>query len=110
VIAIGLVMLLAGLFVPPPRGKVIVGVGLVLGSLAGLELAAREHFSGYRSHTSLLAGGCGVAAVAAVLALGPRSLSVAAALAIGAGAALLAAFGLVTAFRRRSGGASVKLR
>ena len=26
--------------------------GLVLGSLAGLELAAREHFAGYRSHSS----------------------------------------------------------
>ena len=32
------------------------GVGLALGSLGGLELSIREHFAGYRSHTTLLAG------------------------------------------------------
>ena len=33
-----------------------VGIGLALGSLGGLELSIREHFAGYRSHTTLLAG------------------------------------------------------
>lgn len=32
------------------------GIGLALGSLGGLELSIREHFAGYRSHTTLLAG------------------------------------------------------
>ncbi|MGK2932482.1 MAG: hypothetical protein ACSLFD_06905 [Solirubrobacterales bacterium] len=32
------------------------GLGLALGSLGGLELSIREHFAGYRSHTTLLAG------------------------------------------------------
>lgn len=103
-------MLVGGLFVPPPRGKVIVGVGLVLGSLAGLELSAREHFAGYRSHTTLLAGACAVASVAAALALGGQSLSIPVALAIGLSAGGLAAFGLIMSFRRRSGGASFRLR
>ncbi|MGK2955891.1 MAG: hypothetical protein ACSLFI_09515 [Solirubrobacterales bacterium] len=31
-------------------------IGLALGSLGGLELSIREHFAGYRSHTTLLAG------------------------------------------------------
>ena len=39
----------------------MLGVGLVLGSLAGLELSVREHFAGYRSHTLLLAAAVGVA-------------------------------------------------
>lgn len=30
-------------------------MGLLLGSAGGLELSIREHFSGYRSHTTLLA-------------------------------------------------------
>ena len=38
----------------------MIGTGLVLGSLAGLELSAREHFAGYRSHTLLLAGAVGM--------------------------------------------------
>lgn len=31
-------------------------IGLGLGSLGGLELSVREHYAGYRSHTTLLAG------------------------------------------------------
>ena len=31
-------------------------IGIALGSLGGLELSIREHFAGYRSHTTLLAG------------------------------------------------------
>lgn len=110
VVAVGLVLLIGGLFVAPAQGRVIVGVGLVLASLAGLELSIREHFSGYRSHTSLLAGASGVAAVALVLALGHRSLSIWVALAIGAGTGALAAAALIISFRRRSGGASFRLR
>lgn len=37
-------------------GTAAIAGALVLGSLAGLELAFREHFAGYRSHTTLLAG------------------------------------------------------
>ncbi|MDX6616147.1 MAG: hypothetical protein QOD60_1238 [Solirubrobacterales bacterium] len=110
VIAIGLVMLIIGLFLPPSSGKLVVAVGLVLASLAGLEVAVREHLTGYRSHTTLLAGGTAVAAIAITLAIGQRDLPLWVALLIGLGAGGLAAFGLLRAFRRRSGGASVRLR
>jgi hypothetical protein len=110
VIAIGLVMLIVGLFLPPSTGKLVVAMGLVLASLAGLEVAVREHLTGYRSHTTLLAGGTGVAAIAITLAIGQRDLPLWVALVIGLGAGGLAAFGLLRAFRRHSGGASVRLR
>jgi hypothetical protein len=48
--------------------------------------------------------------VALVLALGHRSLSIGVALVIGVGAGALAAAGLIMSFRRRSGGASFRLR
>ena len=38
------------------RGFVLLGCAMALGSLAGLELSIREHFAGYRSHTTVLAG------------------------------------------------------
>ena len=41
------------------RRGLFVGLGLVLASLGGGELALREHFTGFRSHTTLLAGLCG---------------------------------------------------
>ena len=110
VIAIGIVLLIGGLFVPPPRGKLVVGIGLVLGGLAGLEVAAREHFAGYRSHTSLMAGGAGVASVALVLGVGHKSIPIWLGLVIGLAIGSISAFYLVRAFRRASGGASFKLR
>lgn len=102
-IAVALVLLLAGFFVAPPRGPVMIGTGLALGSLAGLELAIREHFSGYRSHTTLLAGAIGVAVLAGLLTL----TGLAAGICVGAGVAAfaLAAWLFASAFRSRSGGA-----
>src|SRR6059058_894839 len=56
VILLALVMLTIGFLSDGDRRGVFVGVGLVLASLGGGELALREHFAGYRSHTTLLAG------------------------------------------------------
>ena len=61
--------LFAGFFVAPPRGPIMIGTGLVLGSLAGLELSVREHFAGYRSHTLLIAGFAAVVVTAGLFAL-----------------------------------------
>ena len=44
-----------------------IGVGVVLAGLGGLEVAVREHFAGYRSHTTLLAGAVFVLVVGAPL-------------------------------------------
>jgi hypothetical protein len=63
----GIVLLVLGLINFDSRqGKTMLVVGLGLGSLGGLDTAAREHFSGYKSHTTVLAGVPAVA-VAAVL-------------------------------------------
>jgi hypothetical protein len=102
-------MLVGGFFVSPPRGAIMIGTGLVLGSLAGLELSAREHFAGYRSHTLLLAGAVGMLVFGGlfvgVSALHPAICAAAGALALGGSAWFFA-----SAFRRRSGGALYKIR
>jgi hypothetical protein len=54
----GLILIGIGLFSGDPA--LLLG-GLLLGSLGGLELSLREHFAGYRSHTTLLAAVGGVA-------------------------------------------------
>jgi hypothetical protein len=65
VVFIALVLLVASFFVGPSRrGATLLG-GLALGSLAGLELSIREHFSGFRSHSTLLAGAVAAAAITA---------------------------------------------
>jgi hypothetical protein len=107
-VVVAIVFLVAGFFVAPPRGAVLIGAGLALGSLAGLELAAREHFAGYRSHTLLLAGAIGVAVVAGLYLSG----AVIAGIAALAGLAAFGAFGwlLASAFRKRSGGALFRFK
>ena len=64
---VGIVLLIIGLIKFDSRqGKTLLVVGLALGSLGGLDTAAREHFSGFKSHTAVLAG-VPTVAVAAVL-------------------------------------------
>jgi len=81
--------------------------GLAVASLAGLELAVREHVTGFRSHTTLLSGVIAIATILAlnllggVTTLGPLLV-----------AALFAFVGSVFALRRlfrsRSGGVSFR--
>jgi hypothetical protein len=108
VIFIGLVIFVAGFFIGPPQGLVMLGVGAGLGSLAGLELSIREHFAAYRSHTLLLSAGIAVPIFGALLLATkiPTPICIAAALLAFGGAA----WALASAFRRRSGGALYRLR
>ena len=53
VILAGIVCLIVGVV---GGHEMVIGVGVALAGLGGLEVAIREHFAGYRSHTSLLAG------------------------------------------------------
>lgn len=90
------------------RRAVFVITGLALGSIGGLEVAIREHFAGYRSHTMLLAGVPAAIVLAILFFAGPASLPPIARAAIaaafyGAGIALL-----VRVFRNRSGGRSFR--
>src|SRR5205085_4556337 len=56
------------------RGKVMVTAAMVLGSLGGLEVSIREHFSGFKSHTTLLAGSAAVASMLLIAIAGPGAL------------------------------------
>jgi hypothetical protein len=108
VIAIGIVLLAVGFFIPPPQGFVMIAVGLGLASLAGLELSIREHFAAYRSHTLLLSAAIGVPVFGGLFIATKLSpaICVAAGLISFGGAAWL----FTSAFRRRSGGALYRLR
>jgi len=100
VVLVAIVMLVGGLVIQGGRGPVMIGVGLVLGTLAGLELSIREHFAGYRSHTLVLSGALAVAVLGGLAFL---TLWLPLALAVAIAAFALAAWGLTRAFRRRSG-------
>src|SRR5215211_1144759 len=101
VILLALVMLAIGFVSSGDRRGVFIGIGLVLASLGGGELALREHFAGFRSHTTLLAGLCGFLFGALLVAVGAPKLAVlVAAVVVG-----IAAFPFLRrAFMRRSGG------
>jgi len=52
----GLVLLVLGLLsYETDRGKALLLSGMLLGSLGGLDTALREHFAGFRPHTTILA-------------------------------------------------------
>ncbi len=101
VILLALVMLAIGFVSSGDRRGVFIGIGLGLASLGGGELALREHFAGYRSHTTLIATLCGFAVGAVALLLGaPKGAVVIVAIAV---AAIAFPF-LRRAFMHRSGG------
>jgi uncharacterized membrane protein len=68
VVLLAMALIVAGVLTDGPRRGALMGCGFALVSLAGIELAAREHFAGYRSHSTLLAG-AGAILVAAPLFL-----------------------------------------
>jgi hypothetical protein len=77
--------------------------GLAIASIAGLELAIREHVTGFRSHTTMLAGAIAIATIVVLgLVAGVNILGV---LLISAIVAFAASFyGLRELFKRKSGG------
>ena len=103
VILLGLGLLIAGFFVQGTRGLTMIGAGVALASLAGLELSIREHVAGYRSHSTVLAGVVTVVALAAGFFLLPTSLLVVNLL-IGAVVFGVCFYALREVFKRRSGG------
>lgn len=64
---LALILGVGGLIVRGDQGRTMLLAAFALGSLAGLELSIREHFAGYRSHSSLLAGATTFALVTVVL-------------------------------------------
>ena len=98
-VLVGLVMLVVGFVRQDP---LTVGVGLALGSLAGLELSVREHFAGYRSHSTVLAGALALLSAIPLFFLTtlPQPVLLVVAVAVFGGAFLA----LRRAFQSRSGG------
>ena len=98
----GIVLIVVGFIDFQDRqGRILLALGLVLASLAGLDTAVRDHFAGFRSHTMLLAG------VPAVLVAGVLFYARVPWPAVVAAAAAAFIAGVVVfqkQFRRRSGG------
>jgi hypothetical protein len=102
VIFIGIVLIIWGA-TKGDDGERFIFAGLVIASLGGGELALREHMAGYRSHSSLLAGGAAFVAVTVVaLGLGPVKVWILLLLGVGVFGATF--YAMRELFKRRSGG------
>ena len=111
VVLIGIVMVILGLVFlgsGSDRGPVFLIIGLALASIGGLELAVREHFAGFRSHTLILAGLPAAVVLALLYYAGPPDLPVLARVVIAAVVFGAAATLLIRVFRNRSGGHSFR--
>lgn len=104
VILAGIISLVVGFF---SREQTWIGAGVVLAGFGGLEVAVREHFAGYRSHSSLLAGFAAVLVAVGLFYLGDQIIAVC----LGAGAAVFAVVFYLArrAFQRASGGLSFRV-
>lgn len=91
------------------RRAILIGTGLLLGSIGGLDLSIREHLAGYRSHTLVLAGLPAIAVLAFLFYIGPDGLPSLARAAIALLVFGAAAAFLIRIFRNRSGGQSFRL-
>jgi hypothetical protein len=104
---VAIVLIIGGVIVGGDRGVVAFAAGLVLGTLAGLEVSIREHFAGFRSHSTLLAGSLAVIAITAI-ALAAGEIFLPLLLAAGVIVFGIAFWSFREAFRRRSGGISFR--
>jgi hypothetical protein len=102
VVFVALVLIVAGFFTDGSRRAALLGCGFALVTLAGLELALREHFAGFRSHSTLLAGAAAIAVDAPLFLL--TDLPQIVLLCLGACVFALVLVLARGAFRRRSGG------
>jgi lysylphosphatidylglycerol synthetase-like protein (DUF2156 family) len=99
----GIVCLAIGILGGHPT---LIGVGVALAGIGGMEVAIREHFAGYRSHTTLLAGFVFVVVVGVLFYAAGMVLAYA--LPIGAVCFALAFYLARRAFQRASGGLSFR--
>lgn len=104
-VLIAIALFVGGLAIGGERGQIMLTGALGLGSLAGLELSIREHFAGYRSHSSLIAAVFAFVAMAVTFfAAGKGDVARALLLPV-AGIVFMASFWwLREVFKRRSGG------
>jgi hypothetical protein len=105
VVLLALILIVAGFIIRGERGGTMIVGGFALGSLAGTELSVREHFGGFRSHTTLLAAVTGfLAGAAAYLITKDRTITPAVAIIV-----FMPSFYFYRqAFMRRTGGAAFR--
>ena len=108
-VLVGIILVVVGLIMGTDRGALAIGVGIGLAALGGLELAIREHFAGFRSHSSLLAGVPAIATLGLLFYAGPESLEPIVTVVIAAAVFAAAFFGFQAMFKRKAG-VAVKLR
>lgn len=108
-VLVGIGLLVVGLIIGGRQGGLAIGVGIGLAALGGLELAIREHFAGYRSHSSLLAGVPAIATMGILFYAGPDSIEPIVLVALGAVVFALSFFGFQQMFKRKAG-VAVKIR
>jgi hypothetical protein len=87
--------------------ETMIGVGVGLAAVGGMEVAVREHFAGYRSHTTLFAGFVFVVVVGVLFYVAGMVLAYA--LPIGAASFVIAFFLARRAFQHASGGLSFRI-
>jgi len=103
----GIVLMVWGFLSGPEEGRARIAGGLAIASLGGLELAIREHVTGYRSHTTMLAAATGIVVIVA-LGLGAGVGFLPALLLAGLAAFAVSFYWLRGLFKRRSGGLSFR--
>jgi hypothetical protein len=101
-VLVGIVLLVLGaLNLDSDRGKLMLVLGMALGSLGGLDTALREHFAGYRSHTTIIAAMPGVATAAVLYFVGvPWPVLIVGAILVGAAVFWLARRAFMRSARR----------
>ena len=105
----GIILVVVGLIIGTAQGALAIGVGIGLAAIGGLELSIREHFAGFRSHSSMLAGIPAIATLAILFYAGPDSLEPIARVAIAAVVFAAGFFGFQAMFKRKAG-VAFKLR
>ena len=106
-ILVSIVLLIGSFVVRGDQGVVMFAAGLLLGTLAGLEVSIREHFAGFRSHSTLLAGSIAVITITGI-ALAAGEIFVPLLLAAGLVVFGISFWSFREAFKRRSGGVSFR--
>ena len=94
----GIILLIVGFIGGSPTA---LGLGIALGALGGLEVSIREHFAGFRSHTTVLAAAPAVLTMAILFFTNAPRVAM-----LGAGVVVFlgAFYVLREVFKRRSGG------
>jgi hypothetical protein len=101
-VLIAIVLIVLGFVSDGARRGALLACGVALASLAGLEIAIREHFAGFRSHSALLAGAAAVIVVVPLFFL--TELPQIVLLAVGVLVYTLGFFALRRAFQAKVGG------